>query len=407
MGPEQVLRAAAAALAAVALGGVAQAMPTGEPPPRERVAVIDLGPDPADATARTAIAAALRGTDRLEPVADDGVADALAGIAHDTDEAQLADAIARAAKAFGELDCATATKSAADAIGIGAARQAAGYAVPELARAWTYTLLCADRANDVDAATIAAARLRTVGGGSDVPAAVLAKYATPAAAAASPDVFDVEIRADVDGAAIWIDHARAGVSPLKTPIAVGPHVIAAATADGRRGWAAGTAVRTQPLIAIVTARHDGPESALARRVAGWHGERPAPDELAAVMGDVHARLAILRSGDALEAWGRLGPMSPAKVIGGERTLHRLADAPELAKEIVAYIRTWADHAPDPNRPLLVETPEERAARGGGDHDASTKWWVYAAIGGVIGAGVALVAWRANTSNTQDVELHYP
>jgi hypothetical protein len=100
-------------------------------------------------------------------------------------------------------------------------------------------------------------------------------------------------------------------------------------------------------------------------------------------------------------------MQPPKVIGGERTLHRLADAAELAKAIVAHVRTWTDHAPDPNRPLLVETAEERAARGAGDHDIPTKWWVYAVIGGVISAGVALAVWRADTSNMQDVELHYP
>ena len=371
----------------------------------ERVAVIDLGPDPADATARRAIAAALVAA-RLEPVLGDGVEDALAGQAQDPDALQLASALARAEHAFGALDCAETTSASAEAAGIAAARQAAGLPVPELARAWTYTLLCADRANDVDGAMTAAARLRAIGGGADVPAAVWAKY-PDVDVLSNRDLFDVEIRADVDGAAIWIDHVRAGVSPLKLPLAAGAHVIAAAMPDGRRGWAAGTAVRKQPQIAVVTHAQTGTYSALATRIASWHGTVPAPAEIGAALTAVHARLAIIRHGAAIEAWGRLGLADTPHLIGGDEAVQKLADAPQLAELVADRARGWDAHAPDPDVPLLTETPQERLRDGKDPRDVPTKWWVYATIFGVIGAGVALVYAHDQESNTQRVELHYP
>jgi hypothetical protein len=377
--------------------GVASAAPVA----RERVAVIDLGPTTADVSARKEIAAAVAANDLLEPVSDD----ALAGIAHDADEAALDAAIDRAAKAFGALDCKTTTAATGDAIGLGAARKAAGYAVPELARAWTYNLLCADRANDVDAAMTAASRLRVLGGApAEVPSAVWAKY-PEVDTLSNRDVFEVEIRADLDGAAIWIDHVKAGVSPLKISLPAGPHVIAAATADGRRGWAAGTVVRTQPKITVTTTRPDGADSAVARRVAGWDGGRPPEAELAEVLESVHARAAIVRHGDALEAWGRYGLGGALVQIGGANTLRRLADAPRLVALIAAQARAWNDHAPDPNQPLLTEGSFRSNTET--DRNAPAKWWVYATIGGVLAAGLVLVLAHDHESDVQHVEVHYP
>ena len=63
-------------------------------------------------------------------------------------------------------------------------------------------------------------------------------------------------------------------------------------------------MRAQRTIAITTTDQTSAWSALAHRVAGWHGQRPAPDELAAVLALVHARLVIIRHADAIEAWGR-------------------------------------------------------------------------------------------------------
>src|SRR5687767_5744812 len=161
MGPQQVLRAATLVLL---VGGVAHA--------RERVAVIDLGPD--DGT-RQKLAASIVAAG-FEPVIGDGVEDALAGINVDRDALMLAAAVAEAKERFGALACIEATVAAQQAIAIAAARQASGLAVPELSRAWAYVLLCADRANDAPTAIVAASRIRALGGAPEIDANVLAKY---------------------------------------------------------------------------------------------------------------------------------------------------------------------------------------------------------------------------------------
>src|SRR5690606_668 len=130
----------------------------------------DLGPP--DPQARQALDTAIR-DGGLAPLFGDGLDGA-------PDAAQLAAAIADAQRAYGALDCKAAIAASKTAIGIAAARQAGGLPAPELARAWTYVLLCADRAGDVDAAMAAATHLRTLGVSvdhpGDVPLDLWAKY---------------------------------------------------------------------------------------------------------------------------------------------------------------------------------------------------------------------------------------
>src|SRR5688572_10362378 len=142
MGPQRVLQAAAAL---VLLGATAVAAP------RERVAVIDLGPP--DPSVRPQIATALANAG-LEPIVDD----ALAGVDAPLDATALANAITLAQEHFGKLDCKNTLEVAATAIGLAAQRQAAGLAVPELSRAWTLVLLCADRTGDTGRALAAASQ---------------------------------------------------------------------------------------------------------------------------------------------------------------------------------------------------------------------------------------------------------
>src|SRR4051812_21335713 len=251
MGPQRVLQAAVAvALAAIAPAAAAApdaAAPAG-PRSRERIAVIDLGGGPGGATdalqpLQTAIVAP-----GFAPGIGDGVEDALAGRDTERDTTALAAAMATAEHAFGALACPEAIPAARQAIGIGAARQAAGRPVPELPRAWAYVLLCADRDGQLDVAQQAADQLRALGGWPDVPAAMWAKY--PAVdAIAGRDLVDLDVEADEPGAAIWIDFRPVGTSPVHVVLPAGEHVIAAATGT-RRGWAAGSAVRTQKAVHV-------------------------------------------------------------------------------------------------------------------------------------------------------------
>lgn len=399
MGVERVLQAAARlSIASIVVLGTTMATAA----PRERVAVIDLGPD--DPSIRQKLAAAIV-AGGLEPVIGDGVEDALAGLSTDPDALQLAVALGDAQRAFGALDCKATFTSSKLAIGIAASRQAAGLWVPELARGWTYVLLCADREGDVDTAMIATARLRALGERPvEVSKDVWAKY-PEVDAMLDRDMFAVEIKAEVEGAAIWIDFVRAGTSPLKITLPAGEHVIAAALGT-RRGWAAGTAVRDQPTVAVPMPEQRGPRAQLAGRVAGWGGKLPPAAELGEALLEVKARVAIIRTRDRLEAWGRVGRSEAPRALGGEDGIGTLTDAPRLVAVIADRVQTWNDRAPDPDQPLLVEDPKTRGARKE-RVDEPTKWWIYAAILGAVGGGVTLMLLHDTASNTQRVELHYP
>lgn len=395
MGPQQVLRAVACLLL---IGGVANA--------RERLAVIDLGPTNDGARQKLEAAVVAGG---FEPVIGDGVEDALAGIHGERDSVALAAALAEAKDTFGALACTEATTAARSAIAIGAARQAAGLAVPELPRAWAYVLLCADRAGDHGAALVAASSIRRLGGAPDVDAKLLAKY-PDIDALSNRDMMEVEIKTDVAGADVWIDFQRVGKSPLKLALPTGPHIMAAA-AGNQRGVVTGTVVRKQPVITIPLQDQAGTWTNLAARVASWHGRVPKPKELAWVLREVDARVLLVRHGDVVEAWGHAGQGEPVRQLGNDDGVRALADAPQLVALVADRVQTWSDRAPDPDQPLLVETPEERARARGGlqveDRDEPTRWWVYATIAGAVLAGAIIVYAHDAASDTQRVELTYP
>jgi hypothetical protein len=401
MGVERILQAAPR-LAVLAASGVALCATPALAAPRthERAAVIDLGPGDAAVRRKLAVSIVAAG---LDPVIGDGVEDALAGQSVDPDATQLAAAIGEAQRAFGVLDCKAAVTASKTAVGIAAARQAAHLPVPELPRAWTYLLLCADRTGDVDAAMHAAARLRTAGGSADVPRDVWAKY--PAVdTTLDRDMIPLDIKAEVAGAEIWIDFERAGVSPLHVLVPAGEHVIAAAS-GGRRGWASGTAVKTQAQLVIPMTEQTGPWTQVARRVASWNGKLPPPGELAWVLERVKARIAVVRHGDTIEAWGRIGPSEPPRRLGGDDGTGPVADIDRVLALVVDRLHTWNDRAPDPDRPLILEDARDPVTRKA--KDDPTKWWVYATILGAVGAAAAFVYVHDAASDTQHVELHYP
>jgi hypothetical protein len=372
--------------------------------------VIDLGPDPGPdpgGQGRGDIARQLQATIAaagFSPVIGDGVEDALAGRDVDRDAVSLATALGTAERAFGALACSDAIPAARQAIGIAAARQAAGLQAPELPRAWAYVLLCADRDGQRDLAQSAAGELRALGGSRDVPAAVWAKY-PDIDAIAGRELVAIDIDADAPGAAIWIDFHPVGPSPVHVEIAAGEHVIAAALGS-RRGWAAGTAVRSQKALHVPLADTAGPWAEVARRVAGWRGAMPPPVELAWVLARVHARIALIRRGPRVEAWGRIGLSEAPHLLGGDDGAAPVADAGRLLGVVSDRIAAWSAHAPDPDRPLLVEDSPGRGGRRD-EPEGPTKWWVYAAIGGGGGGGGPSNIAHEIGSDRQRVELRYP
>ncbi len=391
MGPQRVLQAAALVVAIATTGGSADAKP------RERVAVIDLGP--ADPALRTSLATKLVAAG-FEPLTGDGLEEALAGDGADADGLLLAAAMAEAQRAFGALDCAATVTAANQAIGFGAARQAAGLTVPELPRATAYIVLCADRAGDVDAAMRAVSKFRAAGGGTDVPADVLKKY--PAIdTVLDRDLVPLEITTDVPDAEVWIDFARVGKAPLTVTLPAGEHVIGVA-AGTRRGWAAGSAIKTQTKLAVPTQDRAGKWSDVAKRIASWNGQRPSPQDLGWVMAKVQARIVLIHRGTTLEAFGRLGLAEPPHKLGDEEI-----PVTEMQRAIALIddrLHVWNDRAPDPDQPLLVDDSRLRD-RDGKLKNPPTKWWIYATVIGAVAAGAAVIFATESGADRQRVELH--
>jgi hypothetical protein len=367
----------------------------------ERIAIIDLGPA-ASSTARQklAIAAVAAGLELVE-----GADAALAGQDVDADAVELASAIARAQDAFGKLDCKAAQEASAQAIGIAAARQAGGRAVPELPRALAYVLLCADRTGDVDRAMTAAQQLRAAGGSADVPADIWKKY-PELDAVPDRDTVTLTITSDAPGAAIWVDFREVGKAPVTLALPVGDHVIAAAVGT-RRGWAAGTAVKAQTQLAIPTPDRASKWSAVAQRIASWHGKLPGPKELGWVMAQVNARIAIVRHGDTAEVFGRTGLAEAPHRLGADDGVASIANADQLAGLIADRVQGWNDHAPDPDRPLLREDGKSGDLHDISHRDPPTRWWVYASVVGAVVAGALIVYSQDAGSDKQRVELHQP
>lgn len=392
MGPQQVLRAATCCIL-VAATATAHA---------ERVAVIDLGPG--DATTRRALASAVV-DGGLEPVYGDGVEDALAGVAGDRDFVQLEAALADAKNNFGALACKDTITSAQTAIAIGAARQAAGLAVPELPRAWAYVLLCADRTGDTSLAVLAATSLRALGGSPDVDAKTLDRY-PEIDALSNREAIEVEIKTE-SPADVFVDFKRAGKAPLKIVLSAGPHIIAASTGT-KRGTVTGTVIRKQPVITVPLVDQASQWTAVAKRVASWKGAMPKPEELAKLLSMVSAKIAIVRHGDTIEAWGHAGAAEPLRRLGNEDGIRTVDEAAELVSLINDRIQTWNDRAPDPDQPLLVEDPLTRRARkAAAEGEEPTKWWVYATLAGAVVAGAIVIYAHDSASDTQHITLHYP
>jgi hypothetical protein len=239
--------------------------------------------------------------------------------------------------------------------------------------------------------------LRAVGGRSDL----LAKY-PEVDTLLDRDQFALEITTEVPGADVWIDFRHVGASPVKTFVGAGAHVIAAGKGT-RRGWAAGTASKAQKTLAVPMTDHASPHAALAAKISAWKG---TPQEVAAVLDAANARVALIRKGDGVEAWGRIGKAETPRKLGGDDGAGTVAEAPRLAALIADRATTWNDRAPDPDQPLLVETKEDRAKRQG-KAEEPTRWWVYAALIGAAAIGGTVLYLHDSAENTQRVELHWP
>jgi hypothetical protein len=365
--------------------------------------VIDLGPDDSGA-ARAQLALAV-GAAGFELVTGDGVDAALAGQNVDADRSLLAAALVTAETAYAALDCKETLAAAVTGIGPGAARHAAGLPVPELEQLMGLELVCADQLADRDRAHRTASRLRALGATPTVvPAALWTKY-PDVDTIVDRDLVAVTIGADVPGAEVFVDFRRLGTVPASTTLATGEHVVAVAK-DNRRGFALGTAVKSQPQIVVPTQEAAGTWSAVSQRVVLWSGTRPSPAELGWVLSQVNARVALVRSGSIVQVWGRAGLAEAPRQLGNEDGEGKLDEADRLLELARERVTAWNDRAPDPDRELLVESKLT-----GGEIEKEVeepaRWWVYAVVIGAAALGAGLIYYESAGPDVQRIEVHAP
>lgn len=400
MGAQQVHRAAVcAALVALTLPAIAVAGSRDEP-----VIVIDLRPGADLDESRAAFHAQLGQIAGIAPRRDGGVEDALAGEPGDTDGPALTAALDAARAAYGDLDCKTAAAHADVAIDLVAARQAAGLDDGSAARSgWAYALLCADHDGDLRRAQLAAQQLRNLGvtSGDDagISAATWARYPE---IDASTDRDIVALTVDTAaGATVWVDHAAVGVAPVTVYVAAGEHVVAAS--DGPRRSAGRVTVAGKPVTAkLELVDRTGAYSSVAAVVKGWRDGSltPTAESLGTVMDALGVRFALILAGrSTVQVWGR-GPRDdlPRKIDDAP-----VDDVMAIGSMITDRVAAWDGRSPDPDLPLLVESPEDRATR---DRGTPNRWWVYAAIVGAVVLGTTVLYLQDTADDRQTITVSF-
>jgi hypothetical protein len=429
MGSQQILRAAAlVAVAAVSATAHAQSAPapaasssttTTAISGRAPVAVVDL-------TAAGDAAAALRQeliTAGFAVLTAPDLDAANAGIDGGKDLGEALAALDLARSSFGALDCPAAQQAAESAISTLAARGAAGIdGASQLSTAWSYLLLCRDRAGDFDGAMRAAQALRALPTPTGIDAALWAKY-PEVDVTANREIAELTITAE-PGADVTIDHRPAGVSPATVFLPAGRHVVAAAQGSRRAALWIDVSSRSAT-VAIRMIEQDAPLSRISERVAGWKTRPPDGTQVASYLENLltaaqgrpwnpsssRSPLLVLVgvSGDPNRAqlWASDGPGVLPQAT--ELTLVRGSTASGPSAVVTALHKRalqWREAEPVPE--LLLE------AEDAGDVDlerdeviGGTKWWVYAAIAGAVAVGGAVIVANELSDDTQHVELRIP
>ncbi|HRC55938.1 MAG TPA: hypothetical protein PKU97_08435 [Kofleriaceae bacterium] len=354
-------------------------------------------------------------------------------------------ALAQARESFGALDCAAALTAAESAIAALAARGAAGIEVTgSLRAAWSYVLLCKDRAGEVDGAMRAAALLRELLAtpstspltGDDAGlAALFAKY-PEVDVTANRDVLAVELTAE-PGAVFTVDHRPMGTSPVTIYVAAGRHLIAAAAGSRRAArWvdvASDTRALSLPLI-----EQDARLSRISERVAAWRSSGPDGPGVAAFFEQLLAAaqgqswnpssfrspllvvLGATSTPSQIQLWASDGPGNPPTMT----TIAAPAGSPlgagsAVTLALIEALRqrhaSWRDDLSLPTEPqaqgaaLVVKTNGDNRGdeRSPSQRPARTQWWVYAAIAGAVAMGGAVILANELAEDTQRVELRWP
>jgi len=307
--------------------------------------------------------------------------------------------------AFGKPDCPGAEREAAAALLAFAAAQAAGAEVAaELRQAYVFQLLCADQRGDAASARAAAGALRALGAPEPpegVGEPVWSRYPAVDVTAGVRHV-QLDVTTQPQGAVVWIDHAPAGKAPLSLDVTEGDHLVAAAAPSG-----GATAVRAAkgPLALTLEARFD-PWARVQARVRSWQSRAVKRDgkSLAALLASARLGYAVvIDERGRFTVWQRRGPVA--------RQIGTAPDALGIGALVQAAEQRRTSPGIDPDRPLMRETPEERAEylaqKGKGKGPSKQEWWVYAAIVGAVALGAGVVLANDLADDHQKFEVSFP
>ena len=362
------------------------------PRPTIRVAVIDLRADIDDA-ARAALVGALRDAELVPVGGDLGVA----LIGRDRDQAMAIRVLAEAQDGFGQLDCGRARPLAEHAAQVLTARTAAGLDErARLTRAWTYVALCAERDGDRSMARFAVERLRGLGDAAGaLPTDVWSRY-PEIDAATDRDIVELTVTGPA-GTTAWVDGRAIGATPATAFVAAGKHVVA--VADGRTRAATIATALGQPLTVDLQADPVAlqGEHAIADTVRGWQTAGATdPTALASLMLAARVELAVVIGSNGATTLWQVRKREPVAIVVAIGAGAALATAAQAA---------WAvahDRAPEAG----VELLREGDLAGDQADKEPTRWWVYAAIGGAIAVGAAVIYAADAGDDRQRFELRF-
>lgn len=333
-----------------------------------------------------------------------------------------ATALELAAARFGALDCAGAEAAAADVIGGLALRLAATGVTDglraDLRRAWTYRLLCGERATAPAVMQRAASALRNLGvrDGAEVGIAAASWAQVPSVDASTDrEIVEVSVQIERDGtraplppgSALWIDHAAIAPSgDGRWFVPAGVHCVAIRVADpepGKPALAVGGALvdvalddkhraLVVPVGPVATAAPSAAAVALTAAVAAAAAPEASLDtRRAAVLLAMDAtgatRAVLLRSASSVELWQR----------GDGGAITKVATTPLAASMIAAALREL--DAPPPAEPEPRPAVAERPSR--------ARWWVYATLAGAIAVSTTVLLVAGGGDDVQRIEVRGP
>lgn len=452
MGTQQVLRIARLSLL---LGAASTATAWAEPAghSEERVVVIDLRAADADATvpgqakpderaqSRARLSAALARVPGVAVVPGepgDELAWALAGEPPQANRAERATAgraLARAAAAYGDLDCQAAEHATNQAIfalsalqaatgpgpagpdtkpagpDVDPAGPAADAVTPRLIQAYAYALLCAHNRGDTDGALQAVQRLARLGVDSAPHGITPRIWNMYPALDVTANVPIVALRITTEPAAgrVWFDHKYMGQAPVEVYTTEGEHVVAAA---GQAVDAGGVARQvdvqaTGQSVDLDLPRTDTRWRAVSERVAAWREDRsghrsgPSPGEIAALLGGLDVRMGLILSGtERVEIWG----VEPGREQATRIATATTGQATQIATRIRTRARAWDRKSMDPSPALMAESRRMNTAR---KKTQGQKWWVYATIIGAVALGSGIILATELADDRQRIELSWP